>query len=263
MGLFFSGLVFAAAAFSILVAVDGTHGIVRRIAGVLAFGSCIIFAFRSAIIIGVVVSLIGALLLEFGAIRVWHLRRALRRPSISLLARRGLPFYFSAMSVVFAATVVVSPLGAEISASPLPEKAVRFFIERSDPFLRPVIGFSLAGTVNEVIGNATGITDPFQIQEVRDRLATRLGIPLEGDEDVASVLAMTGQRELQRIQGGLGYSLRIGFLIAVFLLFRFLALPFTWVAIALLVPLLWIVRATKVAVDIEEPAVRSILRWHR
>jgi len=261
--IFFLGLVFAAVSFSVLAGVDGTHRIVRRTAVVLGTGSVVPIVFLSAPLLGGAAALAGVLFLEIGSVRIGQLRNAFRQPSIALLARRGLPFYFSSVSVAFALAVIVSPIGTRIVANPLPEKAVRFALAWADPVVRPLVGFSLQGTIDDVIGSATGITDAEELRAVREQFSSRLAMTLTGEEDLATVLAETARREFLRFQTGLDIPIRVGVLVAAFLLFRFLSLPFTWAAVLLLIPMLRAVRGMRVAVDIEEPAVRTMLRWGR
>jgi hypothetical protein len=257
----FGGVIVSALSFSLLVALEGTHRLVRRIAIVSAFGSAIPILFSPSFLLGAGAALVASAVAEVGAIRVSHLTEAFRRSNVVSLASASSPFFFSALSIIFAAALLLSPPLEGKTAIPFSEKAIRSFLRWSDPIVAPIIGFSLRGSIDEVIAHATGISDPRAIVHIREDFSKRLGIPLSGKEDIPFLLAKTAQREFVRLQEQLGAAYDFGFLVSAFILFRFLAVPFRWLTMVFIVPMVWILRAAALITEIEEPVVRIVLSW--
>lgn len=259
--IFIASVVVAVFMYMSLSIVDGTHPTLRRIALVLAFGAVIPFAFLEEPLVGAGAAIVGAVVAEAGAMWTANVRHAFQRPRFGFMAKRGLPFYFSAVSIVLTAILFVSPLGTRVLRNPLSERTLRNVLVWTDPFLKPILGFSLQSNVDTIVAQTTETQDPEIIAQARQSLAQRLGVALRGSDDLASVLASYLDQQLGGVQERLGVTYHLAFLLSAFLLFRFLAIPFTWISLLLIGPFMEVLKATGAVASHEEPTVRTVLQW--
>lgn len=131
--LFPIGLLGSAAAFTIFSVVEGVPNSLRRSAVFAAFALAPAISFPpDGRLLGAGMAVVALLLVEFGAWRLSSLRKNLRQVRFSFLARRVLPFYFSAVSFMCAAAVLASPLSAKAIVNPFPEEFVRRILSGGD-----------------------------------------------------------------------------------------------------------------------------------
>jgi hypothetical protein len=101
------------------------------------------------------------------------------------------------------------------------------------------------------------------IELQRNRYAERYGITLAEGDTVADMLMKMIDRQTMRFAQRLDSYYRIGFFIAAFILFQLLALPFTWVIIAMTAGVLWFFRTSGSVVLVTRTEPRTSLRWHK
>ncbi|OHA53989.1 MAG: hypothetical protein A2991_03825 [Candidatus Terrybacteria bacterium RIFCSPLOWO2_01_FULL_58_14] len=254
------GMVFAAAAFTLVNAVEGTPPLLRRGALASAFLLAVPLAFSSAILPALGAGIIAAVFAEFGALRIESFRKSFQHPRIIPVAQRGWTFYFSSVSIILTLVVFLSPLGAMV-LNPVPEPFLRQAIRVLDPLLQPLLGFSVQGDVDHIIAEATGAPDRTAITAIRERYAVSLGMPLTGKEDLAALVSAGLRQQLARIQETQGAAYRFGFFVSLFLTVRFVMVPVAWAASLVTLGLLWAARSAGGMSEIEEPVIRTTLHW--
>ena len=103
--------------------------------------------------------------------------------------------------------------------------------------------------------------NPKIIAEQRQAYGERLGITIEGDDDIAAILSKLIRRQTERFEKQLAVAYRTGFVISAFFLFQLFALPFAWLTILLLLAVLPLLKGIKVATLTTKQEPRTILRW--
>lgn len=259
--LFVLGLLAAATAFALLVVVEGTHALVRRIAIALAFGSALPIAFLSAPLLGFVLVVFATLFCEFGSVRTSRFRAAFQEAPVGLVTRRSLSFYFSAVSLLLTAILIFTPLTMPTFGNLVPERYVRKALIWFNPLVEASVGISLTKPLDQVIADSTGVADQAVIDELRGQYAERLGLPLSGDADVAGILTQLLERQVAKFAETIGSTARIGFFATAFLIFRLLSVPFALLTLPVTLFILWGMKAGGLIARVEEPAVQSTLKW--
>ena len=264
----FVGLVLAAVSFGVLALTNAVNPWVVR--GLLFFGFLLAvpLAFLNSMYLGLPAALLAGLLAEAGLWRAKHIRNILRTPMIGFTVRRALPLYFSGVSVVLTAILFLSPLGEDTLANPVPEPVIRQSVKLADPVIRPLVGYSVQGQIDDILASAienqlpAGETADQRLIDVqRERYSERYGIPIAGEDTVADVIAKLLDKQLLKIEDRIEQYYKIGFFLAAFFVFQLVSLPFTWVTTTLLFAAIGLLRMVKVLrVKTSRRPVR-VLRW--
>lgn len=244
LGVFFVGLMGSSVALATMHIVEGTQSEVRRLAVVFGFGVALPFTFPQKDVLGLSLLFFAIPFLEFAALRANRLRHNLRYVRVLPLARIVLPAYFTVVSAVLAAVVVVSPFGARVLANPLPEDLVRRMLSFVQPL--PV-----------AVPYEAYLKDPL----VRQQFSTFAGVVLEEGDDSAAIVSKLVAQQTVRLQTSYSDVFRIGFFLTAFGVFRLLALPLMWAAMILLLLFLRALRGFHSIIQAEEPTVRTVMRW--
>lgn len=273
----FMGLLLAATAYGVLAVVEPMNRWVIRGVFVVAFLLSLPIAFGGGLFIGFPAALLGALLSEIGMWRARRARDAMRHPLLVHTARRALPLYFSALSVVITAIMFLSPFLDNVIANPIPEPLVRFSVKLVDPFIQPMLGFSIQGSIDSILVSAVEDqlpegekADPRLIELQIERYAEQYGIDIVGDDTVADILSKIASNQVDTYRqrtlsvggdgSGFGY-VKIGFFLSAFFLFQILALPFSWITIGFLTLVLAMLRGSKATKMRTTQAPRTQLVW--
>lgn len=88
------------------------------------------------------------------------------------------------------------------------------------------------------------------------------GVQFEGDEDFAAILSRIMAYQVRDLQQRFSEIYRAGFFIAAFAIFKGLSFPFTWLTVLVGWHLAYVFERVGGIVRVEEPAVRSTLRWN-
>lgn len=244
--LFPAGLLGSAVFFTLFSVVEGAPDALRRSAVVAAFTLTPILAFPpSDRLFGAGIAVAAIVLLELGAWRLSAFRKNLRQARFLLLARRILPFYFSAVSLVFAAALLTSPLSTKALVNPLPEDMVRRVLSVIDfaPTFVPPAGMPLDRTA-------------------LNQLAEASGVALSGDEDFPALVSRIAAQKTRDLQQRFHELYRLGFFLTAFAIFKSLSFVFTWIVIVVGLPLAYFLERIGGITRVEEPAVRSTFRWN-
>lgn len=239
------GLLLTATLFALANTVDGTSRWFRHAIIVFGLGLSFPLLFRGEVTIFTVGSFLAAVfLLEVTQWRVLQFRQNLRSVRSFVIARAVLPAFFTSVSLILAAAIVLSPLGTKIIENPFPEEFIRkvFSFLKPPPILQQYQQY---------------LQDPL----LRGQFGQIAGITLEEGDDYAALMSKLASRESRRLGEIHGNVFTLGFFLGAFGAMRVLALPFLWLSFLAGFVVQSLFRRMRLIGEVDEPTVRTVLRW--
>lgn len=264
----FLGMFLGALAYGLLAIIEPINRWAVRALLAIGFLLAVPMVFSGGLYLGLPAALLAVLVAEVGLWRARRVRDALRRPLLVHTARRAVPLYFSAVSVVLTAIVFLSPIGTKTIADPLPEPLIRFSVRLADPLLRPLLGYSIQGSIDDILISAITAQlpagdriDPRLLQVQREQFSERFGIELTGEDTIADVIVKLARQQMEKFEVRLERFYKAGFFLGAFFLFQLAALPFSWITILLLLAVVSLLRLLNIAGMKTAPLPATTFRW--